>query len=75
MREEILSEFEEEKMSALDVFEERMSQFDLNNDETDRVFPANLVLEPHTAHSRWFLSSLVTSVTLAGHAPFRQLKT
>jgi len=41
----------------------------------DKVFPCNLVLEGHDQHSRWFLTSLVSSVSLTGQAPFRGLKT
>ena len=48
-----------------------MNQREAMNEQLDRVYPSNLVLEPYTAHSRWFLTSLVTSVTLEGHAPFR----
>ena len=33
------------------------------------------MFEGHDQHSRWFLTSLVSSVALTGQAPFRQLKT
>jgi len=46
-----------------------------DNDEEPVVYPANLVLEAHDQHSRWFLTSLVTSVALTGHAPYKNLKT
>ena len=39
------------------------------------LFPANLVLEGHDQHPRWFLTSLVSSVALTGQAPFANLKT
>ena len=39
------------------------------------MFPANLYMEGHDQHSRWFLTSLVSSVALTGQAPFSRLKT
>lgn len=39
------------------------------------MFPANLYSEGHDQHSRWFLTSLVSSVALTGQAPFLHLKT
>lgn len=64
-----------DKYTPIDTYNQIMSQnhsFDTNK---SRVFPANLVLENHEQHSRWFLTSLVTSVALTGHAPFKNLKT
>ena len=43
--------------------------------ESQIPYPSNLVVESHDQHSRWFLTSLVTSVALTGHAPFKNLKT
>lgn len=39
------------------------------------IYPANLVLEGHDQHSRWFLCSLLTSVALQNRAPFMTMKT
>ena len=39
------------------------------------LFPANICMEGHDQHSRWFLTSLVSSVALTGQAPFTNLKT
>lgn len=42
---------------------------------TKNLFPANICMEGHDQHSRWFLTSLVSSVALTGQAPFTNLKT
>ena len=44
-------------------------------DPSAKLYPSNLVMEPFTAHSRWFLTSLVTSVALRGNTPYSALKT
>ena len=41
----------------------------------NEFFPSNLYHEGHDQHSRWFLTSLVSSVALTGQAPFANLKT
>lgn len=43
--------------------------------DKDNLFPSNIVLETYDQHSRWFLTSLVTSVALTGSTPFQALKT
>ena len=44
--------------------------------EVDKsLFPANICFEGHDQHSRWFLTSLVSSVALTGQAPYTNLKT
>lgn len=43
--------------------------------DSSKVLPANLYCEGHEQHSRWFLTSLVSSVALNGSTPFRVLKT
>jgi isoleucyl-tRNA synthetase len=43
--------------------------------ETQSFFPSNIYYEGHDQHSRWFLTSLVSSVALSGQAPFAMLKT
>ena len=39
------------------------------------LFPANLVVEGHDQHSRWFLSSVILSMALTDQAPFKTMKT
>lgn len=45
------------------------------SEEKSSLFPANLVLEGHDQHQRWFLCSLVSSVASTKKAPYLQLKT
>lgn len=59
----------------MDVWDKMMQQTKVSERQKSNVFPASLVLEAHDQHSRWFLTSLVTSVALTGTAPFRNLKT
>jgi isoleucyl-tRNA synthetase len=64
-----------DKYTPIDTYRQIMSQNQSFDTNKSRVFPASLVLENHEQHSRWFLTSLVTSVALTGHAPFKNLKT
>lgn len=52
-----------------------MQKDETNSVVNSGVFPANMCLEGHDQHSRWFLTSLVSSVSLTGQSPFIGIKT
>ena len=59
-----------------DVYASRMKSGNFTAPAVNKsLFPANICLEGHDQHSRWFLTSLVSSVALTGQAPFTNLKT
>ena len=46
-----------------------------DQDETELNYPADLYLEGSDQHRGWFQSSLLTSVAVNGHAPYRRVLT
>ena len=65
----------QELLEPKDVYERKVRLQKKAETGNDKLFPADLVVEGHDQHSRWFLTSLVSSVALAGQAPFTSLKT
>ena len=63
--------------APLDVYLKTLARSSPSHKPAPRseFFPSNLYHEGHDQHSRWFLTSLVSSVALTGQAPYANLKT
>lgn len=65
-----------DKVSPAEVYLQTIARKQpLERSAQSEFFPSNLYFEGHDQHSRWFLTSLVSSVALAGQSPFANLKT
>jgi isoleucyl-tRNA synthetase len=61
---------------TLDVwFDSGVTHFAVSSKRPELGFPADLYLEGSDQHRGWFQSSLLTSVAMQGHAPYRAVLT
>ena len=61
---------------TLDVwFDSGSTHFSVLKRRDELAFPADLYLEGSDQHRGWFQSSLLTSIAINGHAPYKQLLT